>query len=342
MMAEYCDVTVMVSRRKLLPAQKRYKIGKVEVIEQNGPFLPNTSEKRLTKWSRNYEKMYERINAEKPIDVIHCHDYIALYPARQLHRKHQIPYITTIHNTDFIFGKVSEWRNTYLEDALSKSHAVIAVGKSLATALEAYVGKDQIRVIPNIIDTERFAISVSMPTAPFRFLFVGNYEPRKRVMTIIEAFSKMENKDATLTLYGYGTQKSEMEKLVEDQDLSSKVVINDTLPNDQLPSVYQSHHCYISASTAETFGITVAEAMSCGLHIIYNRSGGPEHFVSDIGSLLVDPIDVDSLAKAMDAMITQYDHTLAPRIRKHAIDQFSSEKVITQILELYQQSTAKN
>lgn len=338
LLSAYCDVTVFVSRRKLLPSQRRYQIGKVNVIEQNGPFLPNSSEKRLSRWSQYYEKMYDIVTLENPIDIIHCHDYIALYPARKLSKKYKVPFVTTIHNTDFLFGKVAAWRNAYIKDAFAHSQRVIAVGQSLATALEVYAQKSNIQVIPNIIDTSRFGLGTPTSKQPFHFLFVGNYEPRKRVMMIIEAFNMLGEPNTTLTLYGYGTQKSSLQKYVREHALDSTVTINSTLPNNKLPEIYQSHHCYISVSTAETFGITVAEAMSCGMHIIYSKSGGPEHFVPDLGSIVVDPINAAALTNAMRLMINEYDDSLSAQIRQHAVDQFSAKKVINQILDLYRSS----
>ena len=334
-LAEFVDVTVMISRRKLLPYTTSYKIGNVHVIERGGPFLPNTNEKRLTNWSKYYIEMFEQTNKRQKIDLIHCHDYIALYPTLQLNKKYNIPYVVTIHNTDFLRGRVAAWRNEYIREAFRQSKKVISVGESLSETLAQYSKKAHITTIPNTVDTELFSYKYPPAHVPFRFLFVGIYEDRKRVMEILKAFHHLNKSTTQLTFVGYGSLEKQMHKYVKDHDLTSRVVILPPMKNEELTPVYQSHHCYISYSTSETFGITVAEAMSCGLHIIYSKSGGPEHFVSPNGSLMVEGNSVEILSSKMEEMIQNYDPELSSNIREHVVEHLSEESVVKRILSLH-------
>lgn len=340
-LAEYVDVTVMISRRKPLPYSKRYKIGKVNVIEKGGPFLPNTSEKRLANWSDHYIRMFEIVNKESPVDLIHCHDYIALYPTREIHKKHKTPYIVTIHNTDFLRGRVDNWRSRYIKDAFYHCHRIISVGVTLGEKLREYAQDSKILIIPNGIDTDLFSLSTTKSQNPFKFLFIGIYEERKRVMEILRSFHKLNQSNIHLTFIGYGSLEKQMRKYVSKYNLSSSVDILPPIKNEELTPIYQKHHCYISYSTSETFGITVAEAMSCGLHILYSKSGGPEHFVSPQGALLVEGNDLESLSKKMEEMVSIYNPDVAPSIRDHVIQNLSKQVVVSKLLSLYK-SIAKS
>jgi glycosyltransferase involved in cell wall biosynthesis len=334
-LAKHAEVTVLVTRRKLIPYHKKYKVGKVNVVERGGPYLPNTSESRLDNWSKYYEKMFDEVNKEKKIDLIHCHDYIALYPTRKINKKNNIPYIVTIHNTDFLRGTVGDWRSSYISDAFLNSEKVIAVGETLKQKLYDYTHEDQIVNIPNIVDTELFSYHTPAPTPPFKFLYVGIYEERKRVMQMIKAFHKLDRENSQLTFIGYGSLEKQMKSYINKHNLQNRVHVIAPKSNDELPMYYQSHHCYISISTWETFGITVAEAMSCGLHILYSRSGGPEHFVAPEGCMLVEDVTPSALAMQMQEMISNYDPKKSVHIRNHVEQNLSSEYVIDKLLEIY-------
>jgi len=341
-LADHVDVTVLVTRRKLIPSQKEYKIGKVNVIEKSGPYLPNTSEKRLKKWTHYYFSMFEIANARKKVDLIHCHDYIALFPTREINKKYGIRYVTTIHNTDFLRDKVSAWRKPYISEGLQASAKVISVGNSLSQKLTSYVHEDRIVNIPNIVDTDLFSYKTPTSTPPFKFLFVGIYEPRKRVMEIIHAFHKLNREDTQLTFIGYGSLEKQMKAYVTKHQLQDQIHVLDPIANDQLTPYYQSHHCYISVSTSETFGITVAEAMSCGMHVLYSKSGGPEHFVSPVGTKLVEDTSPKNFSQNMSQMINTYNPEDSKLIRNHVDKNLSSKSVVEKIIAQYQNALSSS
>lgn len=337
-LAEHIDVSVLVCRRKLIPYHKTYKIGKINVVERGGPYLPNTNESRLDGWSRYYESMFDEVNKKQKVDLIHCHDYIALYPTRKINKKFGTPYLVTLHNTDFLRGTVSSWRRPYITEAFKNSEKVISVGETLSQKLLAYTDRDHIVNIPNIVDTNLFSYKQPSPTPPFTFLFVGIYEKRKRVMEIIKAFHQLGSEDTQLTFIGYGSLEKQMTSYVREHDLTNQIKILAPISNDDLTPYYQSHHCYISVSSSETFGITVAEAMSCGLHILYNQSGGPEHFVAPIGCVLVEEVSPISLASKMQKMINSYDPRKSVAIRNHVMEHLSSESVLSKLMMQYKKA----
>ena len=54
-------------------------------------------------------------------------------------------------------------------------------------------------------------------------------------------------------------------------------------------------------SLLEPFGQALLEAMACGRNVVATRVGGPPEFVPPDAGVLVDPLDVDELARALAA-----------------------------------------
>ena len=50
----------------------------------------------------------------------------------------------------------------------------------------------------------------------------------------------------------------------------------------------------------EPFGQSILEAMACGRSVVATRIGGPPEFVTPDTGVLVDPLDTDDLARALE------------------------------------------
>jgi len=50
----------------------------------------------------------------------------------------------------------------------------------------------------------------------------------------------------------------------------------------------------------EPFGQALLEAMACGRSVVATRIGGPPEFVSDGAGVLVDPLDVGAITRALE------------------------------------------
>jgi glycosyltransferase involved in cell wall biosynthesis len=71
--------------------------------------------------------------------------------------------------------------------------------------------------------------------------------------------------------------------------------------HDQVPALVAQAHVVCQPSLIEPFGQAVLEAMACGRSVVATRVGGPPEFVPADAGVLVDPLDVDGLAEALEA-----------------------------------------
>ena len=139
-------------------------------------------------------------------------------------------------------------------------------------------------------------------------LYVGTLQPRKNLVRLVQAFSRLPALLAGqeqpphlpgLVLAGMkGWLHDEIVSQVRALGLEGQVLLPGYVPEDDLPALLSGALAFVFPSLYEGFGLPVLEAMACGTPVICsNTSSLPE--VAGDAALLVDPHDVESLARAM-------------------------------------------
>jgi glycosyltransferase involved in cell wall biosynthesis len=170
---------------------------------------------------------------------------------------------------------------------------------------------DRVQVIYNAID-ERFLTAPDEATTervrqryqldhPF-VLYVGNIKPHKNIERLIEAFGRSrEDGPDKLKLVIIGDEVSKypsLRQMVHRHKLDKHVRFLGFQPQETLASFYRLAGAFVFPSLYEGFGLPPLEAMACGTPVITsNVSSLPE--VAGDAALLVDPYDVDALARAI-------------------------------------------
>lgn len=101
-----------------------------------------------------------------------------------------------------------------------------------------------------------------------------------------------------------------------DRDLAGRVEFSGALPPGRLAEVRSATDLMISASSRESFGMAVAEALACGIPVVATHVGGHREALGQAadGSLpgiLVPAGDADQLAAALRRWLTE------PAVRRH-------------------------
>jgi glycosyltransferase involved in cell wall biosynthesis len=72
------------------------------------------------------------------------------------------------------------------------------------------------------------------------------------------------------------------------------------VPHGEVPAWIAAADVVCAPSLLEPFGQSILEAMACGRTVVATRLGGPPEFVSPEAGILVDPLDVDALARGLE------------------------------------------
>lgn len=136
-------------------------------------------------------------------------------------------------------------------------------------------------------------------------LFVGTLEPRKNLPRLVEAFARLRHDAVKLVLAGgKGWFTDPLFAKVESLGLGDRVVFPGYVASGELPLWYNAATLLAYPSLYEGFGLPVVEAQACGTPVLASRSSSLPEAAGD-GALMVDPLDVDGLAAAMDRLVTE-------------------------------------
>ena len=131
-------------------------------------------------------------------------------------------------------------------------------------------------------------------------LYVGNFNPRKNLERLIQAFDIAKEKGIPHQLVIAGEQgwKFDKDKTLRGITHRKSIRFIGYVPDADMPALYSAADLFAFPTLYEGFGIPVIEAQSCGTPILTsNCSSLPE--VGGDAAVYVDPYDVSGIAEEM-------------------------------------------
>jgi glycosyltransferase involved in cell wall biosynthesis len=181
------------------------------------------------------------------------------------------------------------------------------------------VPPEQIAVVPNGVDTDRFRPGPVGRRAARELLFVGRLTAQKNVLSAVEAMASLP--DATLRIVGDGEQRTEVERRIVTLGLSNVSVTGPATAAD-LVGYYQRATAVLLPSSHEGLPLVLLEAMAAGVPVVcsalpelaetggdavvtVDRPDGPD-LAAAVRTLLDDPGRRDRLSRAARRRATAF------------------------------------
>ncbi|MFH2085168.1 MAG: glycosyltransferase family 1 protein, partial [bacterium] len=211
--------------------------------------------------------------------------------------------------------------------ATKAADRLIAVSKFTAKQLEKelHTSSKKIKVIYEGVDLDdrRQKLDSSETLKKYGLLekryilFVGSLQPRKNLVTLVEAFSHFASiyvrdtvSDYKLVLAGgVGWMAEEILSAPTRFGVQDKVVFTGRVSEQDLQSLYRGAALYVQPSIMEGFGLPILEAMSAGVPVISSDGGALPEVVGEAGIIVnlksqmtnsqIEGQCVDRLARAM-------------------------------------------
>ena len=134
----------------------------------------------------------------------------------------------------------------------------------------------------------------------FILVFVGRIAEEKNIPFIMEAVSDLikEKPNLKLLIIGDGPDKEKYENYASEIDAKDNIIFTGKVPWDDVPIYYALGQAFISASTTETQGLTIIEAMASSLPALcINDESFNGTVVDDLNGYLFN--DKDECEKAI-------------------------------------------
>jgi glycosyltransferase involved in cell wall biosynthesis len=153
----------------------------------------------------------------------------------------------------------------------------------------------------------QYSINDYTPKNPFKILYISSIDVYKHQDHVIEAVSILHNEGFPVLLDLVGPAHPEplrkMNKLIDKLDPKNDFVIYyGSLPYESLDEMYKNSDIFLFASSCETFGQIVTEAMLAGLPIACSKKSALPDVLSDAG-IYFDPEDSSDIALALKTLI---------------------------------------
>jgi glycosyltransferase involved in cell wall biosynthesis len=177
-------------------------------------------------------------------------------------------------------------------------------------------------------------------------LFVSSLWPYKNAHGLIKAFASLVHEcraEQRLVIIGglsAGRYQAQLRELVIELKVGDRVqFLGHVGDRREIRDFYIGANAFVYPSYAETFGLTVLEAMACGVPVVASdRTSVPE--VAGGAALLADPGNYHGLASAIQTVLT--DEALRLELRAKGLRraaEFTWERTARSTLETYKRAS---
>lgn len=202
---------------------------------------------------------------------------------------------------DYNFNVVTKLSKQLL---YKKSKGFIAQTKRAAAYKEIQFNKQlNIKIIPNAIRE----VTVTEHVKENIILYLGRFAWEKAPQRLIEAFSRVENKDNWfLHMAGDGPMLNEMKDLAKRLGISSRIVFHGKVKD--VDSLFSKAKIYVLPSVLEGFPNSLCEALSAGLpSICFDTIPFENIIINEKNGFVICDNNIQDLAEKLDFLILNPD-----------------------------------
>jgi glycosyltransferase involved in cell wall biosynthesis len=169
------------------------------------------------------------------------------------------------------------------------------------------------------------------------FVFAGRVIGLKGLEIAVRALPKLSAFPVKLFVVGNGSAVPRVQRCAIEVGVAERVVFHQAVGHDELPALYACADAGIfPALGEEAFGISVAEAMACGLPVVASYNGGMPEVVGNEGTCgeLFALGDIDACAAAMRRLSNSaaLRRTLGDAARARIVSMFTWEHSARRLL----------
>ena len=287
-----------------------------------------------------------QIAMKTEVDLFHVHYAVPVGVSAYLAKNiTKIPIAITAHGSDIHTLGVDPAYNPILSHVFNNADGLSTVSNYMKKEIQTKFNYDRdLEVFYNPIDIEKYK-KIDIHLCDFKikyennFIHVSNFRPVKNAPFIVEAFADVvkEYPDTGLIMVGEGPERKKCEDLANKLGISENVIFQGVRVS--IAPIYSCGTALISASTNESFGLTLAEAMACETPVIAPNVGGiPEVVDHGENGYIYEFGNKNLLTDYMLQLLA--DKALVRKLgnkgREKVINEFESGKIADKYIKWYE------
>jgi glycosyltransferase involved in cell wall biosynthesis len=337
----------------LVPSSKEYEDDEANVIRIPGIPLADTGYHlsiALPKRARNLLRTMDILHAHHPF----VSGSFGLYAAN----RYKLPLVFTNHTRYDLYVKqylkllpdtISETAlQTYFHSFSQGCDALVAPSEGMAEVMRSWNTQAKIEVIPNGVQTERFAnpprrvtrAELGLPENAVIALYLGRMSGEKNIHRLLHLFRYVADEHPTvyLVLVGDGPELDELRQLAHELGIDDRVRFTGGVSYAKVPEYMAAGDFFVSASISEVHPLTFIEAAAAKLPALGIRSPGVADIIVDGETGLL--AENNDLSFGLRFLRLAQDAELRRRLGKQAGEYartLSVENNARRLLELYRE-----
>lgn len=261
-------------------------------------------------------KFVDWVREQAPPDVINLPYSLLISLAEPLKQALNVPVLCTLQGEDLFLDGLHEPYRTQamnlIRDHLPHVDLFLSVSEYYARFMPDYLGipAEKIRVVPLGINPQGFDLRKSARSGPFTIGFLARIAPEKGLHVLAEAYRLLRKSGdlpaARLEAAGYMAADckpylAEIEHHLKEAGLDGEFHYRGVLDRAAKSAFLQDLDVMsVPATYDEPKGVSLLEALACGVPVVQPRRGGFTEIVETTGGgLLVQPDDPQSLAEGI-------------------------------------------
>lgn len=312
----------------------------------------------------------QRIIKSWNLDVIHTHTEFGVGSfARLISKQYNIPLVHTYHTMyeEYIYyitkgyfdgasKKLVEYLTLFLCDR-TVEELIVPTKKTYDLFKEKYRVKRDIHIIPTGIDVTRFykenidlkevdnlKKDLNIKKGDYIILYVGRIAKEKSIDVLINNMKDIVKKipKAKMIIVGDGPDMKDLVELAHKNKLDNSVTFTGKVPWVEVPKYYQLADVFVTASTTETQGLTVIEAMAASKPVVAIKDESFELVINNEQDGLLFTSD-DEYQKLIIKLYKDKDYSKKiSRQARITANGYSAEVYAQRVLEVYKQVLNKD
>lgn len=289
-------------------------------------------------------------------DLIHSHHPIWMGDfAARFARDLGVPLIFTYHSQyekyaqfyspiapDVVVRVTEEMISRYLKWC---DHVIAPTESIKNHILQEYDADFNVSVVPTPVDLSTFIradkekIRVEYDLKDCRILlYVGRLAQEKEIDLLLHAFSLIwrDRQDVRLLLVGEGPYRSRLEALTHELGLESGVLFIGSVPHERVPDYFASADLFVFASSSETQGLVLVEAMSTGTPVVAVNAPASNDVLDRGGGVLTRPSAEDFAHKVISLLEQDDRRRDLGQEASEAVKRFSIRSSVKSLIDAYE------